>query len=78
MTRCYPCTHCVHYACYEDHSTGWIDEDCKLDGGFLEGVRPCPQFRAIMPTEGLYEELAEEREYLEWLEYMREDHNTEG
>lgn len=72
--NCNPCDHCVHYACYEDRSTGWIDEDCKVGGDFVyEGARPCSQFAPIPASQGLIEQIEDEREYQDWLEEQEEE-----
>ncbi len=59
-----PCYHCQHYGVEYDRHTGLEDEWCDAPDEFLfyEGRRPCPHFRPILPSEGLFEQLADEED----------------
>lgn len=59
-----PCYYCQFYGAAMDWHTGIEDEWCNAPEEFLfyEGARPCPHFKARLPSEDLFEQLADEEE----------------
>lgn len=59
-----PCYYCQYYGAAMDWHTGIEDEWCNAPEEFLfyEGARPCPHFKARLPSEDLFEQLADEEE----------------
>lgn len=59
-----PCYYCQYYGAAMDWHTGIEDEWCEAPEEFLfyEGARPCPHFKARLPSEDLFEQLADEEE----------------
>lgn len=59
-----PCHHCQHYSEDYDRDTGITDCDCGYEYGFHEefGITPCPGFKAVLASDGLFEQLFNEEE----------------
>ena len=77
-----PCHHCQHYGEYYDGNTGITDCDCDYDYGFHEdfGKTPCPGFKPILASNGLFEQLhceEEERFYRECEKEYKESYKEE-
>lgn len=67
---CDPCRYCRHYSEFEDRSTGYLDTGCSAEEEFpiYDGVKPCPYFRPLLASDGLFDQLAEEGEMRYWLD----------
>lgn len=56
-----PCRYCVHIRDDSDESVGMYGYACAVDAEWGEdecGKRPCPCFKAILPSDDLYCQLA--------------------
>lgn len=63
MPECNPCQFCQNFRGYFDWSIGIEDDSCLADEEFaIEEIKPCPYFKAILPSDSLYEQLANEEE----------------
>lgn len=74
-----PCHYCQHYSETYDRHTGVTDCDCGSDYGFHEdfGKKPCPGFRPILASDGLFEQLYYEEEARVYLELERDTDKEE-
>ena len=69
--RCDPCVYCRHY--YEDwrdyRDTGMVDYGCDCESEWEPDCgKPCKDFKPILASEGLIEQLWEEEEARQYLE----------
>lgn len=73
MTECDPCQHCQYYRVYYDRDIGWdYGCACPEEEFAVYDVKPCPHFKPILPSDGLYEQLANEDEQKFWEEQEAE------
>lgn len=77
--ECNPCFHCQHFYDDSDESVGLYgygcDEDVEWDSDTVP-KSPCPNFRARLSSDSLFEQLAQEWEY-QMIQDEEEEHRRE-
>lgn len=74
---CDPCSYCQNFSETYDSDTGYSDYGCKADDNFpySDRMKPCPYFKPILASDGLFEQISEwkdEEMYREMMKELRE------
>ena len=73
MEECDPCQFCQYYSVSYDRDIGWdYGCACPEEEFAVCDVKPCPYFKPILPSDGLYQQLADEEEQKFWEEQEKE------
>lgn len=75
LCQCDPCRYCQNFSESYDDDTGYIDYGCKADVEFIimENVKPCPYYKPILASDGLFEQIAEWEDEKFWADMRKDD-----